>query len=130
MTVERRVVKQPVEVVGLVYTSASVASIGKVPGTTLLGLKMPAAVDNSAARVGFEVTIGDSTYLLVATDVIGTATNYRPAFLVNQYLVLDPTIMYAIEEASNLCITFYAADGTTAASQTAVTLGLVLTAIL
>ena len=115
----------------LVFTTASAAALTKARRITLLGLEFPAAVDNSAARVGFEASFdGGTTYSLVATDVIGTATNYRPAFLVSQVLVLDPTIMYALESASHLRITFYAADGTTAASQTSVTLGLILSRIL
>ena len=115
----------------LAFATASAAVLTKERGTTLLGLEFPTAVDNSAARVGFEVSFdGGTTYSLVATDVIGTATNYRPAFLISQALILDPTIMYALNAARRIRITFYAIDGTTAASQTAVTLGLILSRII
>ena len=110
----------------LVFTQASAAAYAKGRGVTLLGFALPAAVNNSAASIGLEASFdGGTTYYDTITDVSGTATNYRPQFAVSKFLVLDPTIIHALEEASHVRVTLYATDGSTAASQTATTLGVV-----
>lgn len=115
---------------GLTFTAASAAVITKGRGFALVGLTFPAAVDNSAAKAGFEASFdGGTTYVKVQTDVSGTATDYEPAFVVSTLLVLDPTVVYALQEASHIRVTLYAADGSTAASQTSTTLGLAMSAV-
>lgn len=114
----------------IVFTAASAVVIEKDRGATIIAFEIPAAVDNSAVRVGMEVSHnGGTDYSIVATDVAGTATAYRPAFAVTYLLVLDPTISYAIESARFVRVTLYAADGTTVAAQTATTINVVYTHI-
>lgn len=110
----------------LTFTAASAAAYAKGRGVTLLGFALPSAVDNSAASLGLQASFdGGTTYYDVITDVSGTATNYRPEFAVSKLLVLDPTVVYALEEASHVKVTLYQTGGVTAASQTATTLGVV-----
>jgi len=110
----------------LVFTTASAAVITKRRGAAIIAFGIPAAVDNSAVRLGLEASFdGGTTYSYVAIDDGGVATNYRPFWAVSQLVVLDPTVIYAIQGARTVRVTLYAADGTTAASQTATTLGVV-----
>lgn len=110
----------------LVFTASSAAAYAKGRGVALIGFALPAAVDNSAASLGLAASFdGGTTYYDTITDVSGTATTYRPQFTVSKLLVLDPTVVYALEEASHIRVTLYATDGSTAASQTATTLGVV-----
>lgn len=110
----------------LVFTTASAAVDTKQLGLALLGIAFPASVDNSAAKVGFKLSFdGGTTYHILASDVSGTATPYNPSFLVSQVLVLSSAIAALIASARKVKITLYASDGTTPASQTATTLGLI-----
>ena len=108
----------------LVFTAASSAVITKGHGIAIIGFRIPASVDNSAVRMGFEVSFDSGvTYSVLATDVAGTATPYKPKWAAGQFVVLDPTVIYALEGATNVRVTLYATNGTTAASQTSTSLG-------
>ena len=110
----------------LTFEAAS-ADYAKTPGFTVVGVVAPAAVDNSAVRVGFAASFDKgATFANVTTDVEGSSVLYRPIFTLGAFLVLDPTVMYALEGADEIRVTLYAADGTTEASQTETVLGLVL----
>jgi hypothetical protein len=106
---------------------AAAAAYAKSPGHTIVGVLAPAAVDNSAVRIGFAASFDKGvTFANVTTDVEGSSLLYRPIFTLGEFLVLDPTIMYALEGADEIRLTLYASNGTTEASQTETTVGLVL----
>ena len=115
----------------LTFTAASAAVITKKRGETIIAFRIPTAVDNVAVRMGLEASFDSgTTYSLVATDVGGVATNYRPFWAVSQLVVLDPTVTYAVQGARNVRVTLYKADGTTVATQTATTIGIVYAQII
>ncbi len=110
----------------LTFTTASHAVITKGRGVALIGVVMPAAVDNSAATIGLEGSFdGGTAYNDVTTDVSGTATPYRPAFAVNDFLVFDPTVVHALEGCRNIRVSLFQSDGNTAALQTSTVVGLI-----